>query len=470
MDETISEDAIEEGMDRDHGWSDYDEWGVIDRRAAPPNQSRLRRLHTVRTARSRLYAIARGKGGVQTCGLYREPWDRVEALVNGYSKSRYKRVKSVKEGMLFIRDYFRSKGVSLPEWLRGKGHYPDLLRIRRRLGLDVRGMEVFSSDDSEASEYETDQGDEESEGEQVQRMGVDPSLGRDNELFGVNVKNVVTLEKGLSPPKLGKATMTLFLEQIDDVTAYPRHSSDKTSESLGDFVEAVTDMNNASHGRKGGTRDTGWKQKHRNSLEGIKSSEKLSSALSYLLEEQHNVLETCHGDLEVVLIHAQVEEDYATNIITNSLAMRIFKDTLHSFISLLNHLAGVNNTRGWEACLSQIKHHAEKVSLIRGKYRHRIQMVSKLYIYLRDGQAKNWMSLKIHHAEITALRQQMTRQGDGTGGTQGYNCSHCKSALHGGGKASCPWKDKSGTEAKRSANAFMVRMAEGGNTLTPPEA
>ena len=97
-------------------------------------------------------------------------------------------------------------------------------------------------------------------------------------------------------------------------------------------------------------------------------------------------------------------------------------------------------------------------------------MVSKLYIYLRDGQAKNWMSLKIHHAEITALRQQMTRQGDGTGGTQGYNCSHCKSALHGGGKASCPWKDKSGTEAKRSANAFMVRMAEGGNTLTPPEA
>lgn len=96
---------------------------------------------------------------------------------------------------------------------------------------------------------------------------------------------MATLEKGLSPPKLGKATMTLFLEQIDDVTTYPRYSSDKTSESLGDFVEAVTDMNNASHGRKGDTRDTGWKQKHRNSLDGIKTLEKLSNALSYLFEE-----------------------------------------------------------------------------------------------------------------------------------------------------------------------------------------
>ena len=72
MEETFSDEAVEVGQDRDLGWSDYDEWGVIDRRAAPPNQSRLRRLHTKQNARSRLYAIARGKGCVQTCGLYRE--------------------------------------------------------------------------------------------------------------------------------------------------------------------------------------------------------------------------------------------------------------------------------------------------------------------------------------------------------------------------------------------------------------
>ena len=227
-------------------------------------------------------------------------------------------------------------------------------------------------------------------------------------------------------------------------------------------------MNNASHGRKGGTREHRVEAKTPQFFGWNKSSEKLDSALAYLLEEQHNMLETCHRDLEAVLIHAHVDEIYASSIVSNSLSMRIYKDTIHSFISLLNHLTGVNNTRGWEACLSQVKHHAEKVSLIRGKYRHRIQMIAKLYIYLRDGQAKNWMSLKIHHAEITSLRQQMTRQVNGGGGIQGYNCSHCKSALHGGGKGSCPWKNKSSSDAKKAAATFMIRMASGDMEIPAP--
>ena len=69
------------------------------------------------------------------------------------------------------------------------------------------------------------------------------------------------------------------------------------------------------------------------------------------------------------------------------------------------------------------------------------------------------MSLKIQHAELSSLRAQMSQQGDGA--AQGYNCSHCKSALHGGGRVSCPWKNKTGSEAKKGATAFMLRMSEG---------
>ena len=78
------------------------------------------------------------------------------------------------------------------------------------------------------------------------------------------------LERGLSPTGLGKNTVSLFLEQIDDMTAYPRHNHHKTSESLGDFVEAVTDLNNQSQMWKGGTKDSGWKHKYRNALDNIK--------------------------------------------------------------------------------------------------------------------------------------------------------------------------------------------------------
>ena len=243
--------------------------------------------------------------------------------------------------------------------------------------------------------------------------------------------------------------------------AYPRHSSHKTQESLGDFVEAVTDLSHHRQGQQGGVRDTGWKGKSRNTLDAVKNSHDLNAALSYLLEEQHTILETCQGDLESVLVNGQVEEDAASHVVANSLALRISRDSLHSYMNLLNHLSGINSTRGWDACGPHVRYHAEKLGLIRGKYRHRLQMVCRVYIYLRDGQTKNWMSLKLQSAEISSLRSQIGQQGHDAGGTQGYNCSHCKSALHGGGKGSCPWKDKSSSEAKKAAAAFMVRMASG---------
>ena len=55
----------------------------------------------------------------------------------------------------------------------------------------------------------------------------------------------------------------------------------------------------------------------------MKSAEDLKAALSYLLEEQHTILETCQGDLESVLLGAHAPEDVATHIAANSLALRI---------------------------------------------------------------------------------------------------------------------------------------------------
>ena len=101
-------------------------------------------------------------------------------------------------------------------------------------------------------------------------MGVDLSLGKDNELFGVGINNVNALENGLAPPGSGKKTVSIFLEQIDDMTVYPRHISHKNSEALGEFVDAVTDLSNHRDGRRGGTKDTGWQNKTRNALEYIK--------------------------------------------------------------------------------------------------------------------------------------------------------------------------------------------------------
>jgi hypothetical protein len=293
-------------------------------------------------------------------------------------------------------------------------------------------------------------------------------MGKESELFEIDLKNVVNLEKGLAPSKLGKRTTSIFLEQIDDVTAYPRHANHRSSKGLGDFVEAVADLNQERQGRKEGTRDTGWKGKTRNALGYIKTSDELGAALSYLLKEQHTILETCQGDFESILINAQINEAMATEIVVNSLAMRIVRDTLHLYVGLLTHLAGINNTRGWSVCLPQLQHHAEKLGLLRGKYRHRVQLMCKVYIYLRDGQSKNWMSLKLQYAELTSLRAQVQGNGETGGIVHGYGCSHCKSGLHGGGRTACPWKDKTSNEAKKCAATFMLRMSDGSIAAATP--
>ena len=71
----------------------------------------------------------------------------------------------------------------------------------------------------------------------------------------------------------------------------------KNSEGLGEFVDAVANIKNERDGRQGGARDNGWRNKTRNALEYIKSMDSLNAAISYLLEEQHNILETCQGDM-----------------------------------------------------------------------------------------------------------------------------------------------------------------------------
>jgi hypothetical protein len=414
----------------------------------PPSESDKRR---------RLYVIARGKGGLISVGFYREAWDDIEFLVDHHSKGKYTRVHSEHEGMKYLNKYFHSRDIRRPKWLKeGVPHYPHLSKIRRHLGISGE----MSTDYSSGSSRKNDRSVVRVRVDKV-NVGPDPSVGKDSELFDINIKSVTALEKGLAPENLGKRTVMLFLEQIDDMTAYPRLSREKNSDSIGDLVTAVSDLHTQKQDHRGGAMDTGWKNKNRNVLMQVKNAEELNTILSYLLEEQHNILETFQGDCESVLLNAHVDDRMATTITVNSLALRIGRDTLYSYIGLLNHLLGVHNTLGWDHCRPQVEYHGEKLNLIRGKYRNRIQMVCKTYIYLRDGQANNWLSLKIQQKEIANFRTTMKNRSANNGGPQAYSCSHCKSALHGGGRSVCPWKNKTATQARSLAAKALVNLAGG---------
>lgn len=148
------------------------------------------------------------------------------------------------------------------------------------------------------------------------------------------------------------------------------------------------------------------------------------------------------------LLNTPIHEDTTTHVVANSLPLHRDRET------------DTLNTRRWEVCHAEIKHHAKKIGLIRWKYHHRIQMSSKIYIYLRDDQSKNWMSLRIQHIELTSLRSQMTMQ-EGMGGARGssgYTWSRWKRHLHGGG-IDYPLKDTTVVEARKKALDCLLKMA-----------
>ena len=175
---------------------------------------------------------------------------------------------------------------------------------------------------------------------------------------------------------MGKRTVHLFLEQIEDMSAYPCHHNTKSSEGVGEIVQVVTAMNSHAQGKRGGLTNMGWKTKHHNSLACIHSSEELNEALTYILEEQHTFLETYAGNMESILINSHVKKKTATFMVNKSVTFRIASDTLARYLSILNHLLGVVNTHGWNACKSQLVLHTKNFTKICHQYCHQIQCVA----------------------------------------------------------------------------------------------
>ena len=96
-----------------------------------------------------LFALARGRGGIISVGLYRKHYDKVSFLVEGFKKGRIKEVSSAEEGVRYINSYFKDKGLNRPRWLeKRQEHSPSLKEVKRHLG----GIYLSSSDDSNGSD------------------------------------------------------------------------------------------------------------------------------------------------------------------------------------------------------------------------------------------------------------------------------------------------------------------------------
>ena len=114
---------------------------------------RNHRSQIKKATKSRLYAVSKGRGGTFSVGLYNESWDMISFLIDGYSSARYRRVKTEREGMDFVNDFYKSKGLHRPKWMRSRhANYPSLRKLHRHIGT----ASTASSDDMSYSDVSID--------------------------------------------------------------------------------------------------------------------------------------------------------------------------------------------------------------------------------------------------------------------------------------------------------------------------
>jgi len=91
-------------------------------------------------------------------------------------------------------------GIYLDGWKREKKRFQEVARIRSHFGLDP-----FLSDESEEKSIYSVSSESTMKGaDELKRVGVDSLMGNKEELFGIGLNILITLEKRLTPAGLGK--------------------------------------------------------------------------------------------------------------------------------------------------------------------------------------------------------------------------------------------------------------------------
>lgn len=447
--------------------------------------------------KKRLYVIGHGHLSPRSVGFYDDSWDRVRQLTDNCSRARYAKVKDEDHGFRWLEQFFKDRKSRVPNWvLRKRPHYPDLDFLLAELETSDDGS--FSAASSSTSLNALLEAAELSVPEAAATRAAavsapptdppahtvmddlltiepDPSQKKDDELFGVSLDNPSVLVKSLTPPGLTEGVQQRFFDQIVDVASLPKHEgtlerSNDTSVDV--FVQAVShlaterDENNGQTGHV----DTGYRNGDRTALKFLTSEEKLRKAASFLHNQQYPIQRRFLGSLTGVLIGAGFTANSARRIAKGSLAFRIGQDSYDLYNNLLHHLLGVLASSNWTECKHQIAFHSENLTTIRSSYYTRAQVISGIYIYLRDGCVKHWTDIKLITAGFTRFQEEMTKaikSGTGGGGTAsggpGFTlCKHCKAGVHGGGKQFCPWKDLSHEEAREAGAAALRSLSTKG--------
>jgi hypothetical protein len=314
-------------------------------------------------------------------------------------------------------------------------------------------------------------------------VGPDPSIGKKGELWTAKAGEDLSMLQAWAPPGLTLERQVQYGDQALDAVGLPGTSSQGSDDfdlaRLSDaFVMMASGRNSSSGGLLQGNVDTTFKSEKRTTLGSIKSLEDLEHRVQALTSNQHLVMENVETNLKIVLMGGGYTAHDAGLLAHDSPFLRISGDSQSAYLGLHLHLLGVGLQSGWEHLKTELSYHVRKLKEIRALHQTRLQVVAHNYCYLRDLQNARWQTFGIQDLRIREIQSNLAFLSPGylptvprgpaaspapapaPAGGRVHFCSHCKTSLHPGNKASCFWKAWASSEAKKAGATAVRRLGE----------
>jgi hypothetical protein len=308
----------------------------------------------------------------------------------------------------------------------------------------------------------------------------DPSVGKEDELFGIKIRKELEVLKALAPKNTVEATQRALAECIVDGTMLPGTSSERFDtedeggyggDSSARLAATLSRVIRETKTRKndGISRmvDEGFQSPSRVSLRGVKNLEQLHTMeqeLGQAIPHETRNMKLAFGAALHHLGWTDSEEDmyllgghfpYISTMI-----MRYYSDLVRE----LARRAG----NGWARVKIDIDYFVKKLQAIRINGSTRFLVMVRTYIFLRDQQHVNFASIDRMTSQLNGLYDKMNAGASASteAAVPGSMCQKCKQkGLHKGGRPACPFRDL-GDASARSAGTLAAKLCIEGSTKT----
>jgi hypothetical protein len=224
----------------------------------------------------------------------------------------------------------------------------------------------------------------------------------------------------------------------------------------GALKDLIEELSQERLGRERVTTDSGWRQPNRTALASMKNATALQTRYTLLGSLRDKLMNTYVKRTISIYTTAGWSKARAQAWAMGGYHAKIVFASYMSNLALYGYLSGLSYSSDWTYVQRAIDFHSEKLSLVRRFAESRLQALCEIYVYMRAGSTSNWRSAELDSERMRELSTTppISNTTVSKGGDRNP-CPKCKSLVHFGGKAKCPWKGLGDDQAIAAAAKIM---------------